>query len=338
MERRTWLKTVAVALANRFVMGEARAQSSSSPRPRVFQLLTQDEGEHPATILRDTFVHEDKIYYLATESTHELSASVWKIGCRTFDGKFVWRRRLPLGLYSGIEMSEIDTLLLLSFRAYQGHPMNSVYSVTGVDTQPPRVEWLTAVPAAGGGPVGAMAFLHGAHFGGIFNGALSMTTPNDLAKGIPAASLALPGKLPIAFHLLEYAGSLWMVNLATAEVWVFSSAASSVPQFTVSGPAVSTAQNSLSEAVAAQARYPNTAINLIAATGIVGKALHMLLLPFKESLATYAWCNQDFSVAGSTTIDLTFVRAAAPIKILQLATETALVFSDGSVAAFPIPT
>jgi hypothetical protein len=140
-------------------MGDARTQSSSIPRPRVFQLLKEDEGNHPATNLRDAFVHGDNIYYLATESRPELSAGVWKIGCRTFDGKFVWRHRLPLGVYNGIGMSESGTPLLLSFLAYQGHPRNSVYSVVDVNTQPPPLEWLTTVPAR--------AFLQGAHFGGV---------------------------------------------------------------------------------------------------------------------------------------------------------------------------
>jgi hypothetical protein len=85
----------------------------------------------------------------------------------------------------------------------------------------------------------------------------------------------------------------------------------------------------------------NSWMNVIAASGVVNNSLHVLLSrpgsPVGNGVVTYAWCDPTFSVIGTKVIDLSPLPVRMASKILQLGTETAIVFADGTVAAFPIP-
>jgi len=100
---------------------------------------------------------------------------------------------------------------------------------------------------------------------------------------------------------------------------------------------LSASKAALQETLAVISPYPNTAVDLIAASGVVGNSLHMLLSPFVKGTAVYAWCDSTFTIAGAVSLNAAAFPKAAAIKILQLGAESAIIFSDGSVLAFPIP-
>jgi len=74
---------------------------------------------------------------------------------------------------------------------------------------------------------------------------------------------------------------------------------------------------------------------------VVNNSLHVLLSrpgsPVGNGVVTYAWCDPTFTVIGTKGIDLSPLPVRMASKILQLGTEAAIVFADGTVAAFPIP-
>jgi hypothetical protein len=316
------------------MLGAARAQSSQGVR--TFRLLLKDNGAHAATQIQDAFASDGNIYYLARESAEV--DSVYKIGCTSATGDMIWRRRLPYGLYRGIGMSENGDLLLLAITSnrHKDDPVDSVYSVVPGDSNPPQLTWLSAVPSAGE-VIGSVPFLKGSHFGSVSNGvSLSMTTMGDLLQHHAPTTCALSGPPLRSFDILEYGGSLLTLNKEAAEVGVCGSANVPYSRIPISGTALSAARAALETVNAGLAVPTNTAVNLIAASGVVGGSLHLLILPFMKGVVTYGWCDPTFTVSGTTAIDVSLLPRAVSLGILQLGTEAALVFSDGSVVAFPI--
>jgi hypothetical protein len=337
VQRRTWLKSVTGALAGHFLLGNVRAQSG--PAIRNFKVLPPDEGGHPATQLQDAFAYDGNVYYLAHEAG-ESGNEIYKVGCTSPAGKMVWRRRLPYGLYNGIGMSPKGSLLLLAIPAPGRHkddPLNSVYSVAPGEGNPPQLTWVAAIPSTQIG-IGILPFLKGSHFGLVTNGlSLSMTTLNDALRPSPPANYNLPAPPYRAFDILPHGTSVLVVNKETAEVGVCDSASAAYSPIAISGSAVSVAKAALQKSIQASTLGPNATELLIAASGVVGDSLHMLLLPFLNGVATYAWCDANFAVKGAMNIPLSQLPRAVSLGILQLGGEAAIVYSDGSAVAFPIP-
>ena len=68
---------------------------------------------------------------------------------------------------------------------------------------------------------------------------------------------------------------------------------------------------------------------------MVNNSLHMVLLPFSNDVATYPWCDPAFNVIGTKPLDRSLLPKSMAQLILPLGSEVALLFSDGSVVAFP---
>ena len=302
MQRRTWLKSATGAIASRFILSDARAQSSQGFR--TFQLLLNDTGEHRATRIVDAFLYDGNICYLARESDD--IESLHKIGCTSSTGEFVWRRRLPLGLYRGIGMSEDGNLLIVSVSSlYKGNPPNSVYCVVPGNSNPPQVARLLAVPSISNRDV---AFVEGKHFGSVSNGvSMSVTTLESARRGqVPAIySLSLPAFR--SFEILERGGSVLIVNNETAEVGVYDSASGTYSQKTVSGSAMSLAKASIRKNLEGVAMPANSWMNLIMASGVINNSVQFLLAPTRESGHVCVvrccfhchWCKSDRFVASA---------------------------------------
>jgi hypothetical protein len=333
MKRRSFLRAATAAVSGHFMLGAAKAQPI--PGSRTFNLLLDDEGEHPARALLDAFEYNGNIYYLARESGED-AESLHKVGCTSSGGQFVWRRRLPLGAYRGIGMSENGDLLTVSISPlYKGNPVNSVYSVVPGDGN--QVTWLSAVPSDGA-PRSA-AFVKGAHFGSVSSGGLSMTTLENARRGDAPTRSLLPVPAFRDFDVLEYGEGVLFVDKETAAVdAVRGPVSATYSRTSISGGAVSSARAALEPAK--RGVPANGWVNLIAASGMVNNSLHLFLSPFVKAMATHAWCDPTFTVRGIRAIDLSpylVPHGGLTRGILQLGTETAMVFRDGTVVAFPIP-
>jgi hypothetical protein len=134
--------------------------------------------------------------------------------------------------------------------------------------------------------------------------------------------------------MFDQGGKVLVVNKETSEVTVCDPVRGASSGFPIFGSAVSASRDALDPIVKPG---PNGALLSIAAAGIVGDSLHALLLPFANGVATYAWCDSNFAVAGTKEIPISLLPKAVEIRILQLGEEVGIVFSDGSVLAFPIP-
>jgi len=161
---------------------------------------------------------------------------------------------------------------------------------------------------------------------------LSVTTPADTVRHAAPASYAISPAYR-SFDILEQGGNLLILNKATAEVGMCNPANLAYSRTPITGNAVAASK----AALLPMPVYASSDLLMVAASGMVGNSLHLLLLPFTQGVATYAWCGPGFTVSGTLPISLSPLLPAMPTRILQLGTETALVFSDGTVAAFPIP-
>jgi hypothetical protein len=165
-----------------------------------------------------------------------------------------------------------------------------------------------------------------------------MTTLAKALEGDAPTTTFLQIPAPRFVDVLENNGGVLVLNKETADVDSVSDSPSvATTRHAVSGSALSLAKAALEAWRSTNATPLDVGLTLVWASGIVDHSLHVLLTPSK-SVATYAWCDSAFKIVSTKEFDLRpYLKCGAPQRILQIGAETAIVFSGGTVVAFPIP-
>ncbi len=331
MERRTWLKAFGAALSEHFLLS-AQPQAQDAIQPRTFQLLegSSTAGPSASVGIQDVQVFQENLYYLAFRGPTDVYKH--QVGSVSNDGTALWRRALPVGMYSSVGVTDSGDVVVKRIDGFHGTPLNGIYTV-GTSTDPATLSWIGTAGA------GNERFIDSRRLGGVSRDrqTLEIRSIDGIRNGEPPSAFALPFPPKGTHEVLGLEdGTVAVLDCIYGLISELAPGTAAVRLHKPSNAAVRDSLARIDRRGHPSARPFATVYPASGATG--AREISLLLAPFFRSThtATLLQCDPAFGAARTLTVALESVHLAVPYRIVRIGEEVGIVYLNGYVDAYQV--